>query len=388
MARPTAVLFIECALGLLVGCGGVTELSQERIFPDVAPEEVSGWPGPEKLIDLWWGKNMPTDVSVPTITPYLAPGADVGLIIMPGGSYYVVNMEGEGRESQQAFNKLGLSVFILKYRVPAVTDGKRLLSPLQDAYRAVAYVRSNAARFSVHPSKLGVLGFSAGGNTAAWIASAWQSRPYAAIDEVDEVSSRPDFALILYPGLKSNHTAASDDPPQFWAQALDDKTCPPAKSLAQFQRIMAAGDEDSAYPKNVKSSSLRLYESGSHGWGMCTDTRDVCKWTQHAMGFMYDNGFLAESPTRPILRSPRTNTTFASDQLELQVLSILCCILSIALLAMCCITCCRNKKSSRCFRNQCSGLSSCQDDGRQRNTASQGMENAQLGTDSNSCSQV
>src|SRR5262245_31244110 len=174
------------------------------------------------------------NVSKPTLTVYRpAKGKDTGacVIVCPGGGYNILAYDLEGTEVCEWLNGLGVTAVLLKYRVPGPKTGPRHLPALMDAQRAVSLTRSKAKEWGIEPRKIGILGFSAGGHLAATTALGWKKRAYDAIDKVDEVSSRPDFALLIYPAyltdkkeekLADDVRVTKEAPPMFLAHAGND----------------------------------------------------------------------------------------------------------------------------------------------------------------------
>src|SRR4029079_15252238 len=152
-------------------------------------------PGGKPIIRL-------TNVSIPTVSLYRpAKEKDTGasVIICPGGGHHILALNHEGTETAEWLTTLGITGIVLKYRVPTRTpDGQRWLAAVQDAQRAVSLVRAKAKEWELDPQRIGILGFSAGGETAG-LTAYFADRQYAPIDDVDKVSFRPDFAMLIYP---------------------------------------------------------------------------------------------------------------------------------------------------------------------------------------------
>src|SRR5438067_9540604 len=139
-----------------------------------------------------------TNISRPTLTVFPAPkkgGAPApGMIVCPGGGYSYVVIDKEGSEIAAWLNSNGISAVVLKYRTPNNRAGA-----LQDVQRALSLARVHAAEWNIDPKKLGIIGFSAGGNLEAKASTQFDQRSYPALDEVDQQSCRPDFAVLVYP---------------------------------------------------------------------------------------------------------------------------------------------------------------------------------------------
>merc|ERR1712151_1077851 len=219
-----------------------------------------------------------------------------GVVIAPGGGYKYLEYQKEGRDIALRMNALGVHAFVLKYRVPLVDDSglhNRSAAPLQDAQRAMGLVRSKAVEFGIDISKLGFIGFSAGGDLTSLISNKWHAREYARIDAADDLSCRPDFSLMIYPGTRGN--VSPRNPPTFVAQAADDTEVDPQQTLAYYSRLLANG---------VPSPTLHMYPKGGHGFAVCQgfphgsmrSFEECCEWPTHALRFMQDNGFVPGFP--------------------------------------------------------------------------------------------
>src|SRR5689334_7108249 len=144
------------------------------------------------------------NVSRPTIAVYPAPrdhNTGAAVLVCPGGGYHILAMDLEGTEVCEWLNSIGVTGVLLKYRVPKRATDEGHTYPLQDAQRAMGIIRSHAGDWAVDPKRIGILGFSAGGHLAANLSNNNQTRGYARIDSADDQSCRPDFALLIYPGL-------------------------------------------------------------------------------------------------------------------------------------------------------------------------------------------
>lgn len=153
--------------------------------------------------------NWATYISRPTMTIYAPQGANSGaaVLVLPGGGYAAVAMDLEGVEICDWLVAQGITCIVLKYRVPQIwrrgADGRRqppeVSLPLQDAQRAISLLRRDAATYNIDPNRIGVIGFSAGGHLAALLSNA-EGRTYDRVDDADEQLSRPNFAILAYPG--------------------------------------------------------------------------------------------------------------------------------------------------------------------------------------------
>jgi len=228
-----------------------------------------------------------TGVSQPRLIvhrPAKPNGAAV--LLMPGGGYGFLSYDNEGISQARWLNALGITAFILLYRLPSEGWVDRAVVPLQDAQRAMRLIRSNAARFAVRPDRVAVLGFSAGGHLAGSLATRHAEPVYAAVDAADALPARPDLAGLLYPvvSLSAPFThggsrdallgvSASEEArrhgsvelrvdaatsPCFLAHAGDDGLVPVANSLALYTALHAA----------ARPAELHVFNQGGHGFGV------------------------------------------------------------------------------------------------------------------------
>ncbi len=221
------------------------------------------------------------NVSTPTLTLYTPKGKNTGaaVVVFPGGSYHILAMDLEGTEVCDWLNSVGITCVLLKYRVPDSGPYPKSSAALQDAQRALGMVRSHAAEWQIDPQRIGVLGFSAGAHLAAALSTHFEQRLYDPIDAADQVSCRPDFAVIVYPGylaLSEQNFAPNPDihvtertPPSFIVQAEDDPVHV-ENSTVYFLAL-----------KNAKvPAEMHLYAQGGHGYGLRRTALPVTTWPQ------------------------------------------------------------------------------------------------------------
>lgn len=270
-------------------CAGERPLSVD-VWPGAAPGE-TGEVGAEKVLAPQGGKPVTrlTNVTRPTLAVY-QPQAPNGaaVVICPGGGYSILAMDLEGEEVAAWLNTLGVTGIVLKYRVPARKGQPRHLAPLQDAQRAMRLVRSKAKAWGIDPGRIGILGFSAGGHLAAAASTNHDQRHYEPIDEVDQLSCRPDFAVLVYPayltakdGLADEIRVDAQTPPTFFAHAGDDKIRP-ENSVAMYLALRRAG----------VPAELHVYASGGHGFGLRPSDNPCSTWPQRCEQWMRTRGLL------------------------------------------------------------------------------------------------
>ena len=295
---------MRTAIGLyLILAGGAAAFCAEplAIWPHGAPGETAAI-GPEHdnatpKDNLIAGKPLIrlTNVSNPTITVYRAPkekNTGAAVLVFPGGGYSILAMDLEGTEVCEWLNTIGVTGILLKYRVPAQQSSARAGAPLQDAQRAIGLVRYHAKEWGLDPGRIGVLGFSAGAHLAAALSNNYDKRSYDAADEADQLSCRPDFAAIIYPGLLTVKNAGrelaadmrvtANTPPSFLVQAEDD----PVHVENSILYYIAL--------KNAKvPAEMHLFAKGRHGYGLRRTELSVTGWPMLAEQWMRSLGMLA-----------------------------------------------------------------------------------------------
>ncbi len=251
----------------------------------------------KKQVEVTQPTRMVTNVSKPTITIYRpAKDKDTGtaMLICPGGGYWNLFWELEGEEVAAWLNSLGMTGIILKYRVPRRPDDTKnepARRPLQDAQRAVSLVRSKAKDWGIDRQRIGMVGFSAGGHLAVATATNFDKRTYKPIDDIDKISCRPDFAVLLYSGylkakdkdeLAPGLRIPAGTPPIFLAHGGDDIISDPAHSVVMYQALKRAG----------VPAELHIYASTAHDFGVRPSDRPCATWTQSCAHWLRQQGFL------------------------------------------------------------------------------------------------
>ena len=238
------------------------------------PEEVGN--GSKLVAGRPW--TWASNVSRPTMTLYQPKRRNTraAILVLPGGGYAAVAMDLEGTEICDWITKQGMTCILLKYRVPQtwrhgakhIEEAPRVQLPLQDAQRAMGLLRMRASSYGIDPHRVGVMGFSAGGHLAAAVSNA-EKRTYGLVDAADRESSRPDFAILLYPGHLWDERSAGlqlsrwveispSAPPTLLIHAMNDPTDDVRHSMAYARALNNAG-----VPVDV-----RLYAKGGHAFGM------------------------------------------------------------------------------------------------------------------------
>jgi len=283
------------------------------LWSDVPKSEAAG-PDPIRL----WPAGAPGAVGdeprdQPEIRIYLPPKekrTGAAIVICPGGGYGVLATDHEGHQVAKWANSIGVAGIVVKYRL---APRYRHPAPLQDAQRAIRYVRANAESLGVSPKRVGILGFSAGGHLASTVATHFDAGDAASSDPVARQSSRPDFAVLCYPvisftekfghagsarnllgdspspellkNLSNDQQVTAETPPTFLFHTGEDSGVPVENSLAFYSACRKAG----------VPAELHVYQNGPHGVGLAPADPAVFGWKDRLADWLRANGFLAET---------------------------------------------------------------------------------------------
>lgn len=274
--------------------------------PDTSAVIARAFAGSQQTIAIWPKGKMPgkattepeairspertdairvTNVSNPTLTFYPADstaGPAPVVIVCPGGGYSYVVIDKEGIEPAEWLNKLGISALVLKYRNPSNRDGAH-----KDLQRTVRVARERAAEWNINPNRVGVLGFSAGGNLCAKGSTQFDKATYEPIDALDKLSCRPDFAMLVYPAYLDQNGKVSEDltlsaniPPTLIVHNEDDKRYVVGSKL-YAEALHAAGHR----------SKFLYYQTGGHGYGLRCEG-EAKTWPADAAQWLQTNGVI------------------------------------------------------------------------------------------------
>lgn len=300
--QPTRTVLL-CGLVLVMACvtARAAEPAPMNLWPgkapgeadDSAPEQVEhSKPGQPTYVKV-------TNVTRPTLTvfrPDKEKNTGVAVVVCPGGGYSALMMDYEGEDVARWLNTLGVTGVVLKYRVPARRGVPRYLPALQDAQRAMSVVRSRAKEWDLDPARVGMLGFSAGGHLTAAASTNFDKRVYDSVDAADQVSCRPDFAVVIYPGgvvekgkdqLSPEIRVSGQTPPTFIVQATDDRVNP-ENSVFLYLALKRA---------NVPVE-MHLYAAGGHGFGLRPGDRPANAWPQRCAEWLASQGLLKRAGTK------------------------------------------------------------------------------------------
>lgn len=260
------------------------------VWPDLAPGESSRGVGEAQPLRASEIPPVTRLIKIrrPTVDVFLAKKPNgTAVVVLPGGGFMKVVPDKEGSEAAPWLNAHGISVFVLRYRTNEVTpkDEPAWRRPLQDGQRTLRLIRANADKWHVNKDRVGVLGFSAGGQVASILHTADGVAAYDAMDEIDGQSCRPDFSLLIYPWnaydpktrklLPQIHLSAKS-PPAFIVHTHDDR------SSSMGSVLIYAG-----LKQHDVQAELHIYGNGGHGYGMrAVKGSDIGTWPARASDWL------------------------------------------------------------------------------------------------------
>lgn len=271
---------------IFAGFASSAQKGEVLLWPNGAPGS-AGKTGNEK-IRIYQGEQIISNVHRPSVTVYLPAkekATGTAVVIAPGGGYRELWMTHEGYNVAKWLSERGIAAFILKYRLPRDTNSsyKLEVESLGDIQRAIRLVRSHAKEWNVDAGKIGVMGFSAGGEVAALAAMRFDSGNPDETDAVDRESSRPAFQALIYPANARKYEVVNNAPPVFL--------------LAGYSDFIASGITEvyTKYRKANVPAELHIYSNAGHGFGIReTNKGAVAGWIDRFYDWLSDCGFLGK----------------------------------------------------------------------------------------------
>lgn len=275
---------------IVLACSSFVGTAADGQYVPAAPTVTSIWPEgapglsrrnePEIARD-YWVRNV-HNPSLTTFRPERQNGAAV--IVIPGGGHKLIVWTTEGINVARALNRYGLTVFVLKYRLAREEGASATIDDAaDDTRRAVRWVRAHASGYGIDPHRIGIMGFSAGGELVSLVADNRASRSRPPMDTIDRVDDRPDFQVLVFPGplgVPANDIA--DAPPAFLAAGTLDECCAkPAVEL--YEQMRKAG----------RDAELHMYAGSGHAFNLDESSRiSIVHWPDRLADWLADEGFL------------------------------------------------------------------------------------------------
>jgi acetyl esterase/lipase len=283
---PGLVAFIAC---VSIVRGG--EPLMVPLWPNGAPGFENRRDEPELARDYWV-----RNIHNPSITVFLPPkekANGAAVLICPGGGHRELVYKAEGVEPAGYFTNLGVAAFVLKYRLARETNSPYSLKihPRQDAQRAMRLIRSRAQEWNVDTNRLGIIGFSAGGEVASLLVYGPNEGDASASDPIDRLDSSADFQIVIYPGpLGIPEKVPTNAPPAFFLVANDD--------TGHVGAVLSLLDK---YHEARRSVEAHIYARGGHGFNMGNRSKlaSIKSWPQRVTDWLADNNILQPAPPPP-----------------------------------------------------------------------------------------
>lgn len=261
-----------------------------RLWPNGAP----GSEG-EKAPEVFQASDNPklpkkfTVVHYPSIYVFLPPkekANGMGVVVAPGGGHSQLVIDKEGWDVADWLNAHGIAAFVLKYRLARAPGSHYTVArdALADASRAMRTVRGRAAEWNVDPANIGFMGFSAGGEVAALIETRFDAGNASASDVIDRASSRPDFAVVVYPGFRPGTITVPKDAPRTFLVCADDDRSHVVTTVNLYLDL----------EKQNVPSEMHIYASGGHGFGLRQSSKPVAAWPDRLKDWMVDQKLLKQ----------------------------------------------------------------------------------------------
>jgi acetyl esterase/lipase len=283
-----ALLF--CSLALLTTAAFAADPVTLKLWPEGVPGTITVKP-PDPAAKP--NPNVVTNITEPTLTIY-QPEKPCGtaVIVAPGGGYRFLSIKHEGTAVCEWLNSIGVTAALLTYRTPTNEESTPYDKPVQDAQRAIGILRHHAAEWGIQ--RVGLLGFSAGGNLLGHAAFDRTDRTYPVKAESDTDKFRPDFVVMIYGGgfldpndktkFRPGFSVPADAPPAFFLVAHDDKSNPIEAATLYL-----------AYKQQNLPAELHIFTKGGHGFGMRQDGNPINEWPARCADWLRSMGYLARA---------------------------------------------------------------------------------------------
>lgn len=287
-------------LALLLGAANAADPIVLDLWPGKPPGDIGELPPEADLTkpedNLIAGRRIIKlgNVSTPQLAvfkPSKERDTGAAVVICPGGGHTILAYDLEGTEVAEWFNSIGVTGIVLKYRVPGRDKEKRWFAAVQDGQRAMSLARAHAEEWGIDPQRLGILGFSAGGQLAGYVSLFGEDRQYEPIDEADKKPIRPDVSMLIYAAgmiVRGGETldpivkVTKDTPPMFFVHAFDD-------GVDVRNPLLLAAE----LKKQGVSAEVHVYAKGGHGYGLRhVDGLPVTDWPRPCEAWLKSIAFL------------------------------------------------------------------------------------------------
>ena len=265
------------------------------LWPAGAPGSEARRREPEIARDYWV-----RNIHDPSLIAFPAPAGrnrGAAIIVVPGGAHKFLVWQNEGTKVATALNRMGVSAFVLKYRLAGEAGSRYSVAgeAADDARRAIRWVRAHARDYSIDPARVGIMGFSAGGELVTLVADNPEPAGRPVRDAIDRLSARPDFQMLVFPGPAGQPaTGIADAPPAFIVAGSLDACCA-APSVALYEQLRKAR----------VSAELHMFADADHAFNLDESDRiSILHWPDRLADWLADGGWLAARPSRLSERDP------------------------------------------------------------------------------------
>jgi acetyl esterase/lipase len=291
LATLGAVTGLMRRSAILSGCCLALATASSAQYVPPTPTVATIWPESARLsrrtepeiVKDYWIRNV-HNPSLTVFRPARQNGA--ALIVIPGGAHKLLVWTTEGVNVARALNRYGLTIFVLKYRLAREEGSTTTVEDAAaDVRRSIRWVRSHAAAYGVDPQRIGIMGFSAGGELVSLVADNRPAKQPLPLDAIDRVSDHPDFQVLVFPGplgIPANDVAHAT-PAFIAAGTLDD--CCAAPAVALYEQLRKAG----------RDAELHMYAGAGHAFNLDESNRiSILHWPDRLADWLADEGFLDE----------------------------------------------------------------------------------------------
>ena len=258
--KSVSVIMLFAAAGAFAAHNG----ESVPLWPNGAPGSETMAARPEVVTPAKPGDSTHvSSIHNPSLLVYLPPkdkATGAAMIVAPGGGHQFLSIDTEGTNVAEWLNSIGVAAFVLKYRLAREPGSpyKVEIHPYADAQRSIRMIRARAQEWNVDASRVGIMGFSAGGEVAVMASTRFDAGNADAADPIERQSSRPNFQILIYPGIQADKFQVTKDTPQTFMLAADNDKGPSSAIPALYLALKSAG----------VPAEIHIYNSGGHGFGL------------------------------------------------------------------------------------------------------------------------
>ena len=260
-----------------------------ELWPNGAPGSAARR-GEAEIGRDYWVRNI-HDPSLLAFPADVTNRNGAAIVIMPGGGHKLLVWTNEGTKVATALNRMGMTAFVLKYRLANEPGSSYSVEgdAADDARRAMRWVRAHAADYGIDPSRVGAMGFSAGGELVSLIADNPEPAERRPADPIDRQSARPDFQVLVFPGPRGIPATAIDNAPPAFLVAGSRDPCCAAPTVTLYEQLRKSG----------VSAELHMYADSGHAFNLDESNRiSILHWPDRLQDWLADGGWLSPRPAK------------------------------------------------------------------------------------------